>query len=122
MQYWAGTPLQRRILLEAVRKLKEDGYGEIKVDHIFWDDGIPQEIEGKIPDISGEKYGKTRLVEVETEDSYQYDREHLRELCEYASSLENFEFFVAVPKEIEDKIRDVMEIDWDIHPDGWYAV
>jgi len=122
MQFYGGTALHQRMVLGAIAKLQSEGWRNIKVDHIPWEGGIPSERNATIPDIEAERFGRYRLVEVETEDTYQDDREHVGILAEFASMHDHFEFFIACPTEFQDKLRDAYEIDWNIHPDGYYSL
>lgn len=122
MEQYGGTALHQRMILGAVAKLESDGYRNIKVDHIPWEGGRPAERNAVIPDIEAERFGNYRLVEVETEDTYLDDKDHVATLAEYAEMHANFELYLACPDEFQDKLRDSYEIDLSIVPDGYYAL
>jgi hypothetical protein len=122
MQHYGGTTLHQRLLLGVITKLQAEGWKNIKVDHIPWEWGRPAERSAVIPDIEAERFGHYRLVEVEAEDTYQEDRDHVALLAEYADMHANFEFFVACPVEFQEKLREAYENEWDIRPDGYYSL
>ena len=122
MQHYGGTALQQRMILGAVAKLQSEGWKNIKVDHLSWEGGRPAERNATVPDIEAERFGNFRLVEVETEDTYQDDKEHVAILAEFADMHANFEFYIACPAEFQDKLRDSYEIDFNILPDGYYSL
>jgi hypothetical protein len=122
MQHFGGTALHQRIFLGAIARLQAEGWKNIRVDHIPWEGGRPGEHHAAIPDIEAERFNHYRLVEVEAEDTYLEDREHVAILAEYAEMHSNFELYTACPAEFQEKLRDAYENEWSINPDGYYAL
>lgn len=122
MEQYGGTALQLRMILGTVAKLEAEGYRNIKVDHIPWEGGRPAERNAAVPDIEAERFGNYRLVEVQTEDTYLEDRDHVAVLSEYADMHANCELFLACPAEFQEKLRDAYENDFSIVPDGYYTL
>jgi len=92
----AESPTHHRKVQRVARELAKQGW-KVKVDDVRGYDS-PPEIAGRVPDIVATKPGRTRIIEVETSDSYHRHKEQLKTLNRHAAQKKRTSFEVIVTK------------------------
>jgi len=104
------------MLRTRANNLKKEGYA-VKADLEEYEEK-PEEINGKIPDITATKDNEEIIVEVETCESCTL--EHTKEQYEAFSSVSGAEFHVVIPERCYEKAKAKAE-EWGIKVDQWWT-
>jgi hypothetical protein len=96
--------IHNQLVINQVTTYRNEGYSNIKADHINHPNGQPSIVNGHIPDLSAVKNGLVVICEVETNDSIN-DHSTIQQWKAFDRS--SYEFHVVVPKSALEDAQDM---------------